>query len=365
MKKLLAIVIAIALIPFGIVEAQSHLLVVTGIGGEPRYSDQFLAIGKSFVQSVRARHGVAQGAVVFLAEDPARDSMISGKATKENVQKEIERIASSAKPGDYVVIALIGHGSSQGAEGYFNIPGPDLGMTDYNKLLEPLSAQRVAFLSLFSGSGDFVGVLSGPGRIIVTATKTGFERNEVFFPKYFVEAFEKDGADVDKDGRVSLFEAFDYGNKETKRFYEDDVRLQTEHAMLDDNGDRKGSHEPDPRAADGDGATSRTFFLAGKVSAAAAQNPVLSKLLQEKADIEAAIETLRKAKPTMDVTVYETQLEKLILDLAAKNKAIKDAGGEEEERHPRERTSPPQTLSGGGDPEKTTLGSRFRGNDRL
>jgi hypothetical protein len=322
--------LAAALLPLSIAQAQSHVLVVSGIGGEQRNIDLFYELGKSFTESARTRHGVAPENVVWLSEDPARNgALIGGRSDKETIEKEIKRIAGVARPGDHVVLVLIGHGSSQGAEGKFNMPGPDLGSADFLALLEPLAAQRVAFLNLSSGSGDFIPVLSAPNRVIITATKTGFERNEPHFPRHFVESFAQDVADADKDGRISLWEAFDYANKEVKRFYEDDGRLLTEHAMLDDNGDKRGTHEPDPRAVDGDGSAARTFYIAGKVAAGvAARDPRLAPLLQEKAEIEAAIETLRRAKAGMDSTVYEQQLEKLLVDLALKTKQIRDLGGE-------------------------------------
>jgi hypothetical protein len=327
--RILAVLCA-ALLPLSFASAQSHVLVVSGLGGEQRNIDLFYELGKSFVESARTRHGVAPASMVYLAEDPARDAaLIAGRSTRENIEKEIQRIAAAARPGEHVIVVLIGHGSSQGAEGMFNIPGPDLGANDFLKLLEPLSSQSVAFVNLSSGSGDFIPVLSGPNRLVITATKTGFERNEPHFPKYFVESFAKDVADADKDGRISLWEAFDFANKEVKRFYEEDGRLLTEHAMLDDNGDKRGTHEPDPRAVDGDGMVARTFFITGRVAAgAAAKDPRIAALLQEKADIETAIELLRRAKATMDSTAYENQLEKLLVDLALKTKAIKDAGGE-------------------------------------
>jgi hypothetical protein len=321
--------VAGALLPLSLAGAQSHVLIVSGIGGEQRNIDLFFELGRSLSETARTKHGVAPDNIVYLAEDPARNSaLIAGRSDKETIEKELRRIASVARPGDHVVIVLIGHGSSQGADGKFNMPGPDLGAADFKLLLEPFAAQRLAFINLSSGSGDFIPVLSGPNRVIVTATKTGFERNEPHFPKYFVQAFSQDVADADKDGRVSVWEAFDYANKEVKRFYEDDGRLLTEHAMLDDDGDGKGTHEPNPRVGEGDGLAARTFYLAGRIAAGvAARDPRLAALLQEKADIEAAIETLRRAKATMDSTAYETQLEKLLVDLALKTKQIRDAGG--------------------------------------
>jgi hypothetical protein len=328
MKKLLLALGVVFTLVAGAAGAQSHVLVVTGIGGEPRYADQFFSLGKAFVESARTKHGLAAASVVFLSEDESRDPIIGGKSTRENIEKEIARIASVARPGDHVVILLIGHGSSQGAEGKFNIPGLDLGANDFLNLLAPLAEQQVAFLNLSSGSGDFIPVLSAPNRVVITATKTGFERNDPFFPQYFVESFVKDGADADKDGRISLYEAFDYALKETARFYEDDARLQTEHAMLDDNGDKVGSHAPDPQKSGADGGVARLFYITGKVASGIAErNPQLAALLKEKADIEAAIEALRQAKDTMNAAQYDEQLEKLLVDLALKARAIRDIGG--------------------------------------
>ena len=95
----------------------------------------------------------------------------------------------------------------------FNLPGPDLAVADYAKLLDGLAAQRVVFVNTASSSGAFVQPLAGPGRIIVTATKTGGERNETRFPAYFVEAYRDEAADRDRNGRVSALEAFDYARK--------------------------------------------------------------------------------------------------------------------------------------------------------
>ena len=54
---------------------------------------------------------------------------------------------------------------------------------------------------------------------------------------------------MSRDGRVSLLEAYRYAVTETKRYYDDQGRLQTEHAQLDDDGDKKGTAEPDMRAS--------------------------------------------------------------------------------------------------------------------
>ena len=125
----------------------------------------------------------------------------------------------------------------------------------------------VAVVNLTSGSGDFMPLLAAPGRVTITATKTSFERNESHFAEKFVEALTKDVADVDKDGRVSLLEAYRYGVRETKRIYDDATKIQTEHSQLDDNGSRQNM--ADPTGRDGQGLLARRFFFDSRAASSA------------------------------------------------------------------------------------------------
>ena len=61
------------------------------------------------------------------------------------------------------------------------------------------------------------------------------ERNEVRFGHWFAQAFAGGAADIDKDGALSLFEAYAYTVREVKREYESDNKLQTEHARITDS----------------------------------------------------------------------------------------------------------------------------------
>jgi hypothetical protein len=307
--------------------AQSHLLIISGLGGERQYSDAFYEWSAMMADAARSRHGLTPEQVIYLAEDPARDTArIDGKSTAAEIRDAVRGIARRAAAGDQVFILLIGHGTSTGQESKFSIPGADLGAKDFAAMLDTLGGRKVAFVNASSASGDFLPILSGPGRVIVTATKTGFERNEVLFPRFFVRAYAADGADIDKDGRVSLLEAFDYARTEVARVYEEENKLQTEHALIDDNADKAGSQKPEP--VKGDGGTARAMFLAPAVSAAlAANNPKLAALYREKAALEERIAETRRQKDVMPAAQYEAQLEKLLIDLALNAQAIKAAEG--------------------------------------
>ena len=305
---------------------RTHLVIISGLGGEPKYSDAFYQAAVAMSDAARTRFGVPDSSVIVLAENPARDrARIRGPSTKANIEQTLAALASRVRPGDQLFILVIGHGSAQGEDARVSVPGPDITAADFARLLKRFAAQKVAFVNAASASGDFVRALSGANRAVVTATKSGMERNETVFGRFFVQAFADDVADVDKDGRVSLLEAFTYARREVARTYEEGGRLLTEHAQLDDNGDGVGSAEPDGRA---DGALARSFFLTGHSAAAlASSDPRVASLQAERRELESKIAALRARKASMDSTAYEQELEKLLVALAQKNQAIRAAEG--------------------------------------
>jgi hypothetical protein len=313
--------------------AQTHLLVVSGLGGEPKYAEAFRKWGTALVDAAKTRYGVADSDAVYLAEDGPKDPRIAGISTKENIEKTLARFAQRSGSGEQIVIVLLGHGSGADEDSKLSLPGPDLTAKDLARDLGQFATQPVALVNLTSASGDMVRVLSGANRVVITATKSSFERNESVFGGYFIDALTGDGADTDKDGRVSLLEAFRYAAAETKLHYEQISKLQTEHAQLDDDGDKQGSGEPDPRVAvdngKGDGLLARRMFIGGGTFAArgGANDPKLAALYKERFALEEKIDALKKKKMTMSQDAYDSELEKLLVELATKSKEIRDLEG--------------------------------------
>ena len=306
---------------FGRIEAQTQVVIVTGASGEPQYAASFHAAASALVDALVTKHGYARKDITYLAEDPARNAgRIDGKSDKQELTRAIGRAAT--REGNRVLIVLIGHGSHAGADSRFNLPGPDLTAAELDVMLEPLKVKQVAVVNAASASGDFVSALSGKNRIVITATKSSHERNQTLFPQHFAAAFSTSGADTDKDERVSLLEAFTYAKREVARAYESDSRLPTEHAILDDDGDRRGSDEPDPRS--GDGALARRFIIGTPtVTAAATGNEANGALTARKEQLEAQIASLRGRKETMATDAYERELERLLVEMARVNQAIR------------------------------------------
>lgn len=312
---------------------ESHALVVAGLGGAEPYRQSFLDWAVELQTALVHRHGLAEGNVIVLAETPEASPAISDRSTRANVMKALGEIAQRAGPRDRLLVVLIGHGTTAGGETRFNLPGPDLTPGDFAAGLAAFPTQTLALVHTGSGSGAFVAPLSGPNRIIVAATRTGRELNATEFPRFFVEAVTGEGADLDKDRRVSLLEAFEYANLEVARFYDTEGELLTEHAVLDDNGDGEGSRRP---IRDGDdGPLAATFHFASGAAAAAGglapetDDPVLAQLYQDRLDIHRRLDALRGRRDEMRPSAYEDALEELLVELALKNREIRarEAGG--------------------------------------
>lgn len=313
----------------------THVLLIAGLGGEPRYTAAFHGWMSRFADAASEKYGVPAERIVYLAEDVQLDpTRVQARSTGDNVRSAFARLRDAMAPGDELVVLLAGHGTFRDGEARFNVPGPDLTPADLALLLDGLGSRRITLVNTTSASGPFVEPLSAPNRTIVAATRSGRERNLTRFGLHLVDAFAGDDADMDKNGRVSMLEAFRYARREVEREYESDNQLLTEHAVLDDNGDGEGSREPDP--ASGDGALAARVFLAAAEwvagdggaagGAAASVSPEVRALYEEKAEIEARIETLRAAKGQMPLERYEDELEELLVELALKNRQIRAAG---------------------------------------
>lgn len=323
--RILPLTLLAALAIAGPAGGQTYLLVVSGLGGEPRFAKQFFEWGCTLVDAA-ARLGVPDSHVVFLAEDPSLDPRrIDGRSTRDEVARVVRGLATRATPDALVMIVLLGHGSDRG-DPRVSLPGPDLSARELADLLSALPAQRVVVVNTASASGGFVPALSARGRVVVTATKSGFEQNHATFGRHFVEAFTGTTADADKDERVSLLEAFRYARQAVRRAYDSEQQLLTEHAILDDNGDGAGSEEPD--AAAGDGALAAAVFLAAAPPAVAATDPELRGLLQRKGTLERQIADLGSRRSTMSADEYDRQLEALLVELAQTDQRIRERTGE-------------------------------------
>ena len=297
--------------------AQStHLLIVVGLAGDPEHGELFKKWGTTLAETASQKLGVDKANVILLAD---------AAATRDAVAKAIEALASKAGVEDTVVIVLFGHGTFAANVAKFNLPGPDMSPQDFVPLLARLRSKRVVFVNTASASGPFIQALSGPGRVIVTATRTGDEKYATLFGGPFVDALSTEAADADRDGRVSILEAFDYAKKAVAASYVREGLLPTEHALLDDNGDRQGSMDPGSQAKDGQSAA--VLSLGSMRPQTLPVDEKLRALYVERQQLERRIESLKLLKSGMDPEKYASELEKLATALALKSRQIREADG--------------------------------------
>lgn len=338
---IVALAAALALsVPSPVASQATRALVVVGLGGTTEYRERFTAWAVELQAALTQSLGLATGDVVVLAERAdVAPGVVTDRSTKENVVAALGDLARRSAPQDRLLVVLVGHGTAQGDEGKLNLPGPDISGDELAAALSAFPTQTVAVVHTGSAGGGFVAPLSGPNRITLSATRTSRERNATEFAGFFVEALAGDGADLDKDGAVSLLEAFTYTRAEVARHYAEEKELLTEHAVLDDDGDGEGSPDPsadpsadpaaDPGAASGDGRLAAAFRLtrAGTMAVRTTDDPVLNQLLQERAEIQGRLEQLRGRRSTMGQDAYDAALEELLVELALKTREIRAREG--------------------------------------
>ena len=141
------------------------------------------------------------------------------------------------------------------------------------------------------------------------------------FARYWAEALRDPAADADKNETVSALEAFHFAQRKTTEFFDTQKRLATEHCVLEDTG--KGEGERNPGTDNGEGKLAAAFPLVRLgANAAAARDPAKRPLLEQKEQLEQAIDKLKYEKAAMPADEYKKQLTQLLLELAKTQEAI-------------------------------------------
>ena len=286
------------------------VVIVVGASGAPEYAAQFrqsadrwqAAAQKAGVESIR----------IGLSEQ-------AGVTDRERLKSIL---AEKAKAGPELLwIVLIGHGTYDGRDAKFNLRGPDMTDIELSEWLAPYK-RPVVIINCASASGPFIPRLSGDNRVVVTATKSGYETNFARFGQYLAEAITDEHADLDKDGQVSLLEAFLTGSNRVEEYYRTHSQLATEHSLLDDNGDRLGTPptwfrgvRATQRAKDGaalDGIRSHQLHLVPS----ARERAISAEVRQRRDQLELSIAALRDQKAKLGEEEYYVRLEKMMVELA-------------------------------------------------
>ena len=272
-----------------------YVTIVEGLGGTEEFTGLFDDQVERLQQAAERYAGKDQ--VVTLAGD---------NAERQHILAHFSELNRRLGKEDRTAVFLVGHGSYDGHEYKFNIPGPDLSMQDLHTMMDDNPAGFQVLVNTSSASGAILDELKKDSRIVITATRSGNERNAPRFGNFFVDALYSYSADLNKNETISIEEAFQFAQRETEEFYKSEGRLATEHPQL--QGDKAGQ-----------------FNIARLAEARPAEkDPQLERLQVQKRNIDRLIENLQLRKTEMNNEDYLEQLQQLILELSLTEDMIED-----------------------------------------
>lgn len=298
-------------------ESRPQVLVVMGAAGTEEY-------GKTFEKSADQWQAAAKnGGAEFVCIGREAEGKVQDRDKVRTFLTETPR--SSTAP---LWVVLIGHGTDDGKEARFNLRGPDVTAKELAEWLGPVK-RPVAVINCASASASFINHLSGPDRVVITATRSGNESNYARFGEYMAGAIDDPTADLDKDGQVSLLEAFLTAASRVREFYRTEARLATEHPLIDDTGDKLGSPaewfqgvRATTRAKDGttaDGLRAHQWHLVPSER----EKSLPAEVRKRRDELELSLVALRDQKARLGEDEYYARVEKIMVELARLNTGAK------------------------------------------
>ncbi len=213
--------------------AATFYVTVAGLGGEPEYEQRFAAQAQEIDKLVHAGKPRREGHRRCPARRPPKPRCRARSAPVASEAEAERRVRADADRPRQLRRRTITRSIC---------PGPDLSAhRSWQRCSIAFPATRQLVVNMTSASGGSRAALEKPNRAVITATKSGTEKNATVFARYWVEALRDPAADTDKNETVSALEAFIYAEQKTAQFYETQKRLATEHPMLEDTGQGDGA----------------------------------------------------------------------------------------------------------------------------
>jgi hypothetical protein len=289
--------------------AAAAVVVVVGAEGAPEYGARFRSAAERWQKAA----GQAGASATVIGLQPE-----GGTPDRRRLQEALTRTVASA--GDPAWLVLIGHGTFDGRTARFNLRGPDLAPEDLAAWCKS-SRRPLIIINTAPASAPFLKALTGPDRVVVTATRAGSEKNATRFGGFLAEAIADAGADLDLDGGISVLEAFLFAAKRVEASYKAEGLLATEHALLEDNSDGRGTPAsffrglaPGQRAegdAPPDGHRAHQLALL----AAPPERALPPAVRRRRDELELKVLKLRDGRGKLATEAYHARLEPLLLEL--------------------------------------------------
>lgn len=302
------------------VDTNKYAVIITGAAASDEIADRFQRWTRDLHDTLRDDYGYSDDniRVLFDAGQSIEGIAISGSSRVGDIVEEMATLQQEVMAGDQVSLFVLGHGSGTFGAAKFNNVGPDMTGTDLAAMLDGFSEQDIVVINTTSASFEFSRELSALGRVIVSATRSPSERYDPIFPGYLIEGLQNHTADLDRNARVSVLEVFNYARGRVSGWYDEQGRLATENAVLDDTGDGLFSREPGPDQADG--LLAEIAYLDVIVPGQEKTSPQARALRADMQAIEREIFILRNQKQNYLEEDYWRRLEAFLIDLATRTR---------------------------------------------
>jgi hypothetical protein len=290
---------------------ERYALVITGANGGDVYAQKYTKWRTSFVETLRGKFHYDPQRLIVLADVTPGDDV--RPSTRENVRAALADVRKRMTKDDQLLVLLVGHGTSlDGEEAKFNLVGPDMSASEWSELLRTIPG-RLVFVNTTGASYPFLRKLARKGHVVLTATDTAAQQFETVFPEFFVKAFDDPAADLDRNNRVSMWEAFTYASAGVRQWFEQKGQLPTERPLLDDTGAGVGREALNPGT---DGAIARVTYLEPDVALNLPADTQLAGLMRRRAELETLLEELKARKESTPPDQYDADLEKILVEIA-------------------------------------------------
>jgi hypothetical protein len=294
---------------------ERHAIIITGATGGPVYAAQYREWSEQLSRILIDLLKFEPAHVVSLSESDRADAA----ATADNVRRHFASLRRTLGRDDLVFVMLIGHGTFDGVDAKFNLVGPDLESAEWGALLRGVPA-RLVLVNSAAASFPFLERLAAPRRVVISATDSVAQRFDTVFPEQFIAALSDSASDIDKNGRISVWEAFAAAGAGVRRYYQQRGQLATERPLLDDNGDGIGR---EAAGSGEDGSLASRTYLDEPSPNAPPTDEVLLNMLQKRATLEIEVEELKLKKAFMQPGDYETEFERIMIELARISRDIR------------------------------------------
>jgi len=303
---------------------RATVIIVVGAPGEEEFGSNFVRQASLWQKACEQAnlHQITIGERTAAVSEASRSNSEFPPSATNDYEELKQVLLLEPKDGSAeLYVVLIGHGTFDSKEARFNLRGPDVSATELASWLLPFR-RPLAVIDTSSSSAPFLNKLSATNRVIITATRSGNEQNFTRFGQYFAEAITSPDADLDKDGQVSLLEAFLIASRRTTEFYKVEGRIATEHALIDDNGDGLGTQADwfrglrAVKAPKEKAAVDGTFAQQFHVVRSYAENRLTEEQRKKRDEIEHAVFRHRDKKGKIPDDQYYRDLEKMLLELA-------------------------------------------------